>query len=92
METYLEVLIMSGNQPVKKIKVGAVTVSIWANESEKYGTQYSLGPPTKNYKKDEKWQSTTNLRASEAMNAIVCYQKAFEYLYLKDDAVSDSPI
>lgn len=85
------------NKPAHKVCVGAVTVAIWANESEKYGTQYSLGPPTKNYKdKDENWKSTTNLRASEAMNAIVCYQKAFEWLYLKNDEVSepvnDSPI
>lgn len=86
------------NAPVHKVKVGSVEVAIWANESEKYGTSYSFSAPTKNYKnKDGDWKKTTNLKSSEALNAIVCYQKCFEWVYLKDkpvenEPVSDSPI
>jgi hypothetical protein len=68
--------------PVKKIKIGSVEVAIWKNESEKYGVSYSYGPPTKSYKnqKDE-WQTTNNLKSGEALNAILCYQKAYEWVY-----------
>ncbi len=70
--------------PVKKIKVGSVEIAIWENESEKYGKSYSFGAPTKSYKdKGDKWQTTNNLKSGEALNAIVCYQKAFEWVYME---------
>lgn len=70
--------------PAKKIKVGSVSVAIWKNESEKHGVSYSYGPPTKNYKnKDDEWKTTNNLKSGEALNAILCYQKAFEWVYME---------
>ncbi len=77
------------NQPVKRIKVGSVEVAIWKNEykdkkTEKVLISFSYGAPTKSYKdKSDKWQTTNNLKSGEALNAIVCYQKAFEWVYME---------
>ena len=82
------------NKPVFKAKVGSVEVSVWENQGEDY-TNFSFGPPTKSYKdKEGNWKTTTNIRSTEALNAIVAYQKCFEFVYLKNDEseTNESPI
>lgn len=73
------------NSPVHKITVGGVSIAIWENDSDKGFKTYSLGPPTKNYmSKDKQWKTTNNIKAAEILAAITAYQRAFEWLYVKD--------
>ncbi|MEO1661079.1 MAG: hypothetical protein AAFR51_08835 [Pseudomonadota bacterium] len=47
------------NKPAKRIKIGLITATIWANENEKGGTRYSIDI-VRNYKKDDQWEETSS--------------------------------
>ena len=47
------------NQPTKRIKIGLITATIWANEKENGGTRYSIDI-VRNYKIDDVWKETSS--------------------------------
>ena len=74
-------------QPLKKIRSGAISATIWENHQEKDGKQFSFQSVTleRNYKdKDDNWQSTNNLRSLDLPKAILVLQKAYEFIALNE--------
>ena len=47
------------NQPLKRIKIGLITATVWGNEKENGGTRYSIDI-VRNYKKDDQWKETSS--------------------------------
>ena len=47
------------NQPLKTIRIGLITASIFGNETESGGTRYSI-QIVRSYKKDDKWKDTSS--------------------------------
>ncbi|MEL6862081.1 MAG: hypothetical protein AAGL11_09600 [Pseudomonadota bacterium] len=47
------------NQPLKRIKIGLITATVWGNEKENGGTRYSIDI-VRNYKKDDQWNETSS--------------------------------
>ena len=47
------------NQPVKRIKIGLITATIWGNEKDNGGTRYSIDI-VRSYKKDDVWKETSS--------------------------------
>ena len=47
------------NQPLKRIKIGLVTATVWGNEKENGGTRYSIDV-VRNYEKDDVWTETSS--------------------------------
>ncbi|PIO03695.1 hypothetical protein COT48_03850 [Candidatus Woesearchaeota archaeon CG08_land_8_20_14_0_20_47_9] len=72
-------------RPEKRFRAGAISIAIWANQSEK-GTWNSI-QLTRCYKdkKTEQWKSTGSLRVADIPRAIVVLNKAYEYLVLSDN-------
>ncbi|MEK6963574.1 MAG: hypothetical protein AABX70_04050 [Nanoarchaeota archaeon] len=70
--------------PEKKIRIGAITATIWKNESKsKEGENYiyrtvSFGRSYKD--KSGVWQSTNSLRANDLPKASLVLSKAYEFL------------
>ena len=71
-------------QPEKKFKAGAVSATIWKNNSEK--GDFSSIQLDRAYKdnKDNTWKHTNSFNASDLPKAIVVLNKAYEYLVVKD--------
>lgn len=85
----------TGNQPEKKFSTGAISASVWKNQgtSKKTGeaVEYKTVTLQRSYKdKNDQWQHTSSLRATDLPKATLVLQKAFEYLVLKGQG-SDSP-
>ncbi len=70
-------------EPVKKIKVGAVEIAVWENQSEK-GNKFYSTTIERNYKNGEEWKKTNSLRESDLPKAALGLQKAFEFVSLKE--------
>lgn len=47
------------NKPLKRIKIGLITATIWGNDKENGGTRYSIDI-VRNYKKDDDWHETSS--------------------------------
>ena len=47
------------NQPLKRIKIGLISATIWGNDKENGGTRYSVDI-ARNYKKDDTWKETSS--------------------------------
>jgi len=47
------------NQPLKRIKIGLITATVWGNEKENGGTRYSIDV-VRNYKTDDVWKETSS--------------------------------
>ena len=74
-------------QPLKKIRSGAISATIWENQQEKDGKKFSFQSVTleRTYKdKDDNWQSTNNLRSMDLPRAILVLQKAYEFIALNE--------
>ena len=50
--------------PVKRIKIGLISATIWANESDKGAPRYSI-TIVRNYLKDESWNETSSFGVSD---------------------------
>ncbi|RLE39225.1 hypothetical protein DRJ17_01745 [Candidatus Woesearchaeota archaeon] len=75
--------------PEKKFRAGVISATIWENTSvNKAGqpvTYKTVSFDRRYLDKDNKWQSTNNLRAMDIPKARIVLQKAYEYLVLSDD-------
>jgi hypothetical protein len=72
------------NAPVKKFKAGAISATIWENQTRNdQGQIVSFKNVTfERVYKDVKgeWQTTNGLRANDLPKAVLVLQKAYEYL------------
>ena len=70
-------------QPEKKFKAGAVSATIWKNNSDK--GDFSSIQLDRAYKdKDNSWKHTNSFNAADLPKAIMVLNKAYEYLVVKD--------
>ncbi len=84
---------MEKNQPVKKIRAGAISVTIWNNPAtNKFGEHigeegnYKTISVDRSYKdKQGQWQKTNSYRVNDLPRAMVALRKAYEYLILHED-------
>ena len=75
--------------PLKKIRAGGITATIWENQSRQTNNN---GPATfhtvsleRSYKdKDGNWKTSNSFRIHELPKASLVLQKAYEFLALKD--------
>ena len=75
------------NKPETKVRVGAVTATVWKNIFQKDGKTYENFSVNlqRSYKdKDEKWQNTDSLKTNDLPKAILALQKAYEFLVLAE--------
>lgn len=47
------------NQPIKRIKIGLISATIWGNETEGGATRYSI-TIVRNFKKGDTWKETSS--------------------------------
>ena len=84
---------MEGNTPVKKFKAGAISATVWENQSQnKQGDSISYNSISfdRNYKdKDGNWQKTNSLRTADLPKAILVLNKAYEFLTLNSAETDD---
>jgi len=74
---------MEGNRPEKKFRAGAVSITVWKNQTEK--GEYSSIQIDKSYKdKEGKWQKTGSLNTNDLPKAITGLTEAYKYLLLKE--------
>ena len=83
----------TGNKPEKKFKAGAVSATVWLNQSVKDGkaVEYRTISIERVYRdKNEEWKYTGSLRVNDLPKACLALQKAYEYIVLKSET-SDLP-
>jgi hypothetical protein len=73
--------------PVNKISVGNVTLNVWENEVGRGNDKFTVQSVSiqKNYKKDDKWESSSSFKHNELPFVIMACQKALEDKYLKEE-------
>lgn len=70
------------NMPLRKFRAGAVTATVWNNQSAE--GEFKTVSFERGYKdKDGNWQNTGTLRVSDLPRASLVLQKAYEYLTLE---------
>ncbi len=75
----------SGKQlPEKKFKAGAVTATIWRNETAKGA--YASVQLDRHYKDGEVWKSTSSLRLNDLPKAALVLNKVYEYLVSREES------
>lgn len=77
--------VMGKNAPEKKFRAGAISATIWANQTVKDGKvfEYKTVSFERNYKdKDDAWKTTNSLRMQDLPKAVLVLSKAYEYLAL----------
>ncbi|MCP3682508.1 MAG: hypothetical protein GY861_07435 [bacterium] len=74
---------MEKKQPEKKYRAGAVSVTIWRNETEK-GSYYSVQLERSYKDKEDNWKKTGSLRANDLPKAALLLNKAYEFVILKE--------
>lgn len=80
---------MEKNQPEKRFVAGAISATVWKNNQEKDGKEFSFETISlsRNFKdKDGKWQNTNSMRTNDLPKAAIVLNKAYEYLTLKQEA------
>lgn len=73
------------NLPERKFSVGAITATIWKNQTEKNGSVFDYRTISfeRKYKdKDDNWKTTNTFRVSDLPKARLVIDKAYEYLVL----------
>jgi len=79
----------ASNKPVKKFKAGAISATIWGNQS-KEGKTWNSVTFSRSYKDNtNSWKNTNNFRESDLPKLNLVSQKAFEYLSMKQESESD---
>lgn len=80
--------VMGRNLPEKTFRAGAISATIWENETERDGKKsaYRTISLVRNYmdKKTNEWKTTNSFRVTDLPKAILVMSKAYEYLALKD--------
>jgi len=90
METKITKTINSSvkqNTPEKKFRAGAVSATIWKNETVKDGkvVEYRTISFIRNYQDAKgEWNTTNSLRLNDLPKARLVLDKAYEYLMLKE--------
>jgi len=79
------------NKPVKKIRAGAISATIWKNEAEVKGkgltTFYTVGFERSYKDKDGNWKSTNSLNMADIPKGQYVLRKAYEFLIeMKNDS------
>ena len=71
---------MEKNKPEKKFRAGAVTATIWKNQTED-NKEYSTVSFERSYKdKNGEWKTTNSLRVNDLPKAAMVISKAYEFL------------
>ena len=79
-----KVVSMEKNTPEKKFRAGAISATVWKNQS-KEGNEFSSVSFEKGYKDaNGEWKSTSHLNVNDLPKALVVLGKAFEHLSLKE--------
>lgn len=77
---------MENQKPVKKIRVGTLSATIWENTSSE-GKKFPNIHLERSYKdKEGKWQQTKSLRQSDLPAASLVLNEAFRYLLNQTEA------
>ncbi len=83
---------MEGNTPVKKFKAGAISATIWENQSKnKQGESISYNSVSfdRSYTDaNGEWQKTNSLRTTDLPRAVLVLNKAYEFLALNSPDTS----
>lgn len=84
----------TGNMPEKKFSTGAISATVWRNQGKnKQGeiNEFNTITLQRRYmdKKGE-WQTTSSMRVNDLPRAKLVLDKAFEYLVLKQDTVTNT--
>ena len=84
--------VMGKKLPETKFRSGAITATIWSNETMRDGkkAEYKSITFERSYKdKNDAWQTTNSLRTADIPKAILVLGKAYEYLALnaEDDDI-----
>ena len=69
---------MSGNAPVKKLRVGYVTASIWKNTTD--GRDYFSVDVARTYKEGEELKNTSSLSHSDLLIAANLLQRSNDWI------------
>lgn len=81
--------VMGKKRPEKKFRAGAISATIWSNETKNdkgEASTYHTVSFARNYTdKDGNWKTTSSLRVTDLPKAQLVLQKAYEYLSLSDD-------
>ena len=68
----------STNQPVHKIRHGAISASIWRQETEK-GPMFNVSIQ-RSYKEGEEWKSSTSFGSQNLLVVSLIATRAFEWI------------
>ncbi|MBI4449155.1 hypothetical protein HY641_03970 [Candidatus Woesearchaeota archaeon] len=82
---------MEKNQPLKKIRAGAICATIWQNKQNKDGKEFTVPSISLDRRYTDKsgaWQSTNSMRASDLPKAALVLTKAYEFLTLEKEGTS----
>ena len=66
-------------RPVHKVKVGAISASIWENES-KFGKRYSVTVEQLYQDDEDKWKSTSSINSSQLPQAEKALSRAYDWI------------
>ncbi len=81
----------TGKRPEMKFRAGAVSATIWRNETEK--GSYASVQLERSYKDgDDKWKNTGSLRLNDLPKAVLVLNKTYEYLLMKGKDEREGPI
>ena len=83
--------IQEKNLPEKKFRAGAISATVWKNQTEKDGEvrEYRTVSFERSYQdKEGNWQTTNSLRVNDLPRASLVLQKAYEYIALQETQVS----
>jgi hypothetical protein len=80
------------NKLEKKFSTGTISAVIWSNKTlnnEGEIIEFKTISLSKRYmdKTDNTWKNSSSLNSQDLPKAVLCLQKAYEYLTLKDDSV-----
>jgi hypothetical protein len=70
-------------KPIKKFSAGSLQLAIWENEG-KEGTVFHTISFDKRYKDNDEWKSSNSLKPNDLPKAIALFQKAFDFLSIKE--------
>lgn len=76
-------------KPEQKFKAGAISATLWKNQSQKNGQtiEYHTVSLERNYKDQSgQWKSTSSMRQTDLPKAVLVLSKAFEHLSMAEEA------
>jgi hypothetical protein len=74
------------NLPEKKFVAGAISATVWRNEVKNSDAEFQTITIQRAYKdKNGNWKNTSSLRTNDIPKTILVLQKAYEYIFLKED-------